>query len=722
MKSLIFILIFLGFISLNAKTIIRGKVSSKGEALIGANISIKDSYDGASSKAEGRFEFKTNKKGKAILLVKLIGYENHESELVLNDSIVELNIKLKEKAYRTDAVSVSAGAFEAGDEKKATVFSSLDIATTAGSGADIVSAFTTLPGVSIVGEGEGLYVRGGEGRETAIVIDGLEVKHPFYSKIPNIGTRGRFSPFFFKGTYFSTGGYSAEYGNGLSSAMIINSIDLPQYSFTHVDLMPLGIGFGHTHLGDNYSIGADVNYSNLKWYFDINPQDTKWNKAPEGLDAVVNFRVKTSETGMLKFITYMAKDNSNMEFDSYSAKGVRNQKYDLGNENIISNLSYKELFSEAWLITAALSIGVNTDRANYEANENGNIIKSNSSSYDKQLMAKLKVTNFFGDYSSLNYGAEFTNYHYDGVFFPNTFDIVSGKANFNYYSLFLEPEFGITKDFTIRPGIRFENNGLNEKSKYSPRISAAYRLTEHSQLSAAYGKYYQMTAPAYFVYDNTLDFEAASHYILSYQLMTGQRTFRSEVYYKKYDNLMLNSSSQLDNPLYSTSGYGDAKGFEFFWRDKETFKLFDYWLSYSFLDSKRKFDDYREELFPDFASKHTFSAVMKKYFESINTNLSFTYSYASGRNYYYNPAQGSQTLKYQAPDYHNFSMSLTYLTNLFGSFTVFVFSVDNILGINNTFTYRQISETEKIAVKPQSLRNVFFGVFLSFGRDNSEDF
>jgi len=338
------------------------------------------------------------------------------------------------------------------------------------------------------------------------------------------------------------------------------------------------------------------------------------------------------------------------------------------------------------------------------------------------MMAKLKITNFFGDYSSLNYGVEFTNYHYDGVFLPNTFDIISGKVNFNYISAFFEPEFGISKDFTVRTGVRFENNGLNEKYKFSPRISAAYRISENSQLSAAYGKYYQMTAPAYFVYDNNLDFEAASHYILSYQLMTGARTFRTEVYYKKYDNLLLNSNSQLANSVYNTSGFGDAKGFEFFWRDKETFELFDYWLSYSFLDSKRKFNAYREELFPDFAAKHTFSAVMKKYFTSINTNLSLTYSYASGRNYYYNSEQESQTLKYQAPDYHNFSMSLTYLTNLFGSFTVFVFSVDNIIGINNTFTYRQISETERIAVKPQSLRNVFFGVFLSFGRDNSEDF
>ena len=50
------------------------------------------------------------------------------------------------------AVTVTAGSFEAGDNKRAaTVLNSIDIATTAGSNADITAALKTLPGAQQVG-------------------------------------------------------------------------------------------------------------------------------------------------------------------------------------------------------------------------------------------------------------------------------------------------------------------------------------------------------------------------------------------------------------------------------------------------------------------------------------------------------------------------------------------------------------------------------------------
>ena len=34
------------------------------------------------------------------------------------------------------------------------------------------------------------------------------------------------------------------------------------------------------------------------------------------------------------------------------------------------------------------------------------------------------------------------------------------------------------------------------------------------------------------------------------------------------------------------SGFGDAKGIEFFWRDKKTIKNLDYWISYCYINTK----------------------------------------------------------------------------------------------------------------------------------------
>ena len=101
----------------------------------------------------------------------------------------------------------------------------LDIVTTASAAGDFLGALQTLPGTSAVAEDERLFVRGGEAEETQIFIDGIRVFTPYTPTANNIPTRGRYSPFLFKGITFSTGGYSAEYGQALSSLLLLNTID-----------------------------------------------------------------------------------------------------------------------------------------------------------------------------------------------------------------------------------------------------------------------------------------------------------------------------------------------------------------------------------------------------------------------------------------------------------------------------------------------------------------
>ena len=43
---------------------------------------------------------------------------------------------------------------------------------------------------------------------------------------------------------------------------------------------------------------------------------------------------------------------------------------------------------------------------------------------------------------------------------------------------------------------------------------------------------------------------------------------------------------------YDNSGTGYARGIDIFWRDKKTIPLADYWISYSYLDTKRNYQDF----------------------------------------------------------------------------------------------------------------------------------
>ena len=196
-----------------AQVSIKGKVTDPaGLPISGASISIKGSYDGATTDSAGHFSFKTFEKGIQVLSISFIGYKPTELSISLDKDHKDLGVVLKEEITELKAVILSAGSFEASDRKRTTVLNTIDMLTTAGSNADVNAAIKTLPGTQQVGESEGLFVRGGTSAETRTYIDGNLVNNFFYSSVPNIAQRGRFSSFIFKGTVFSTGGYSAQYG------------------------------------------------------------------------------------------------------------------------------------------------------------------------------------------------------------------------------------------------------------------------------------------------------------------------------------------------------------------------------------------------------------------------------------------------------------------------------------------------------------------------------
>ena len=235
---------------------ISGKVMDKKAGLAGVSIVLVDTYDGATTDSTGRFSFITHEKGNFKISATAIGYKPFIQEINLGTENIKLDILLKEEITELKAVVITAGSFEASDSKRGTVLNSIDIATTASANADVTGALKTLPGAQQVGESEGLFVRGGTAGETKTFIDGTLVNNFFYSSVPNVAQRGRFSPFIFKGTVFSAGGYSALYGQALSSAVILESIDLPDQSSGALGISVLGASAGFQHLAKNKKSSA----------------------------------------------------------------------------------------------------------------------------------------------------------------------------------------------------------------------------------------------------------------------------------------------------------------------------------------------------------------------------------------------------------------------------------------------------------------------------------
>ena len=156
-------------------------LDKKGDPLPGVNVSLKDSYDGSSTDADGRFNFTTKITGKQVILASYIGYKPSEIEVEIDGNLTNIIIDLEEQINKLDGVTISAGAFEASDKKKSVILKTFDIVTTAGATADLTGVMNTLPSTQTGGEEGRLFVRGGARQVFLTLKSGLIAE--FYLRI-----------------------------------------------------------------------------------------------------------------------------------------------------------------------------------------------------------------------------------------------------------------------------------------------------------------------------------------------------------------------------------------------------------------------------------------------------------------------------------------------------------------------------------------------------------
>jgi len=743
MKRLILFLLVIitAEMELSAQVTIKGIVKdNKDKPVPGASITIKDSYDGATADSSGSYSFKTTEKGKQLIVVTNIGFKTVEQPISIEGATITLDITLKQEVTELTAVVLSAGSFEASDRKRAAaVLDPIDIVTTASANGDITGALKTLPGTQQIGESEGLFVRGGTAAETKTFIDGTLVNNFFFSSVPNIAQFSRFSPFIFKGTVFSTGGYSALYGQALSSALILESIDLPEQSSANIGITVLSgsAGFQQLSKKKNSSWGINYSYTDLSLAFAVIKQRQDFSKVPVYHNLDANFRVKTSKTGMLKYYGYYSSNKLGFTTASIDSVGYLD-RFAISNANHYHNLSWKENLPKRWKIMMGASYTNNHDKINSSLQDNNksdvlfaglefkNFALDNRGNYFNAktvLEKKLKGLSAFRFGAEYNYSQDKVRYKdYNGNEFPSAL-----KEQIK--SLFAEGDIYATNDIAVKAGLRMEHSSLLDQTNIAPRASVAYKLGKGSQASIAYGVFYQNPERRYLPSPNALDFMKATHYILQYQKVLNQQSLRLEAFYKKYKGLVKTGVVGFTEAAVSNAGFGDAKGVELFWRDKKTFKNFDYWISYSFLDTKRDFLNFPFAITPNFAAKHTASLVAKKFVQPWKLNLNAAYNFASGRPYYNIRLDGSQykfTDRGTIPSYHNVSFAINYLPFIgkenAKTFAVYVLQVSNIFNIKQTYGYQySYNGLRKQEILPTSRMFVFIGAFISFGVDRSDE-
>ncbi len=336
---------------------------------------------------------------------------------------------------------------------------------------------------------------------------------------------------------------------------------------------------------------------------------------------------------------------------------------------------------------------------------------------------KIKLKKRFSNRFKLNFGGEYFITDFDENFSNNTIGNFDYRFQNNISALFTETDIFFSKKLASKIGLRLEHSELLTQTTFSPRASIAYKSGEFTQFSMAYGQFFQNPKNEYLKFNTDFVAENTSHFIANFQYVKQKHILRIEAYYKDYKDLVkFDTEFVLPLSNFSNNGSGFAKGVDVFWRDNQSIKNTDYWVSYSFLNTERDYRNYPVAARPNFASQHNVSVVSKHWIEDWKSQIGFSYSFATGRSYTDPNRPGF--LNRETKSYNSISFNWAYLID---QQKILYFSINNVLGTKNIFGYNYANQPDvngifaREAIVPNADQFFFVGFFWTLSEDKKSN-
>ncbi len=723
---------------------ISGKVmDTKGKPVNGATVYLLNSIDGGTSDSLGQFSFSTSEKGAQNLVANIAGTDVMGIPITLTHDTSGIVLIVKKQTPRDlDEVTITAGSFDASNDKTKTVLKPLDIVTTAGANADVVKAMETLPGTQKAGIDNGLLVRGGDASEASVIVDEMVVQNAFFSGPPGVATRSRFGAFSYQGMSFSSGGYSPRYGQALSGVLELNTTDLADKSNLNLGGNMAGIYASGVKKWKNSALEGGFNYTDLSPFYSLATTNFNFFSVPVGGGANARYVWKPNKDGIFKISVNgtfnksgigipnpYAGDTAAASTGNYYSMMGDTIKFYTQSQNVFTTASYKQQFKNKFSLYTA---------ASYSLDDNNNKFGDYPiKQKDQRAQFRLEGKYFINSRTTLLLGGDIQHFGSDKNLGPDTAKY-NQKFDETISSAYTELEWTPLYWLAIRPGARFEHSALLNTDKVAPRMSLAIKTSKHTQISLASGVFYQGASNNYYLAGLKPGLQQAIHYIANWQYSANERTLRIEGYYKNYQDLIRepyaaahfdpNSYRMIFDSTINNSGHGYAQGLELFYRDKKSIKNADFWVSYSYIDTRRLYLNYPYMATPTFIANHNLNLVGKYFVDKWHTSISGTYSFASGYPYFNPeaPVNSNTFLNDRTPVYNNFALSAAYLHSFGRWFSVFFISVDNVFNTHNVFGYRYMYNSQnqsyaKNPVVPALYRTVFIGANFSLTQFSKDE-
>ena len=696
----------------------------KSKPIEGANLVIEGTIDGSTTDNTGYFEFETEKSGKKVLIITAIDFSEKKEQIeIIPGKDLQLNISLAKTIYVTDEITVTASSFTSGENSKVTL-TPLEIMRIPGADADLYRAITTFPGSNQVDEGSRIAVRGGEPSEVLTIMDQASLYNPFiFDNDNNTSSFSTVNPWGLKGINFSSGGFSAKFGNVLSAVLDLQSYDIPKNKGMFAILGLANAGLSGAWVNKEGDLGATFTAGQtfLKPFLLINHTDAEYSPEPSATSLGGTLSYKLSKTGFLKFYANYNFDNIGIKSTGPTYSGFFTGK----NKNFFSNLALSVTPTSVSLLNVSISTSFFNRKFGY------GVMNSNSDDSYAKLRGdfSLPVTSKIDLGTGVEY--EYNGYKVDGTYPQNYYNLSLSAPTFSFNTKKNTGRFGAYAETRIRAteflyfiaGLRGDYHTLSQQFNADPRFSVVLKISKHSFIKGATGIYHQYPALSDYTlsFDNKLKPQQAVHYILGYEYnRENDFIFRVESYYKDYSNLVSQSEYGF---LYGSDGKGFAKGADVFFKVRLKPK-FNGWISYSYTDSKRRQTASSPLQSANYDITHNLS-VVGTYNISDYITCGITYHISTGKPY--TPIYGSVFDSTQSayipfyapfnsdrfPTYHRVDVNAQYIFSMFGRFAVAFLALNNLFDNDNLYTYTYNADySQKIAVRSNNNRIIYFGIGL----------
>lgn len=546
MKSYIITLLFtiLSFYTAVAQISVSGKVTDEKEAPIEfATIRVVGTAIGTNSNLKGEFSLSVAQCDTLLVEVSCIGYASIKRQYVKPKGKITLNAKLYPKSQELREVQVVE--IKRQTNQMQTIDAKALHLTPDASGGSVEAVLSTMAGVSSKNEMSSQYmVRGGSYDENSVYINGIEIYRPQLISSGQQEGLSIINPDMVGSVNFSTGGFSAEYGDKMSSVLDIAYRE-PEAFEGAVSLSlqggSLSIGQSNKRFSQLHGFRYKRNSSLLgsletkgeydPQYFDYQTNlnykiGEKWKASFLGNISINNYRFTPqnrntsfgTSTNAKQFTVYFDGHEKD-KFETYFGALSLNYRYSknsdmslLASGYLTNELVSYDIHGEYWLDEAGTSgeggVGGELGVGKYHEHARNRLKMSVFSLGMKGNMAfgrnKLSYGMSLNRETIYERASEWEQRDSAGYSLPHTGSGVqmvynlTSKQDFcsNRISAFAQDVFRITNDagyWTVNGGVRLSYWDFNSEFLISPRVSVGFipKSNERFALRMAAGMYYQ---------------------------------------------------------------------------------------------------------------------------------------------------------------------------------------------------------------------------------------